>query len=133
MSKVAILEKEKKAILKKIKDDEFNKLPFEKQFEKFYKSNKGVICGDLSELEQFAPLFYKKFLDDHICLDRYQTYHIDMFEEALCCIFDEKAKKKYQEDELGYDDDDFEYEMNEVIAISKELMDNNIRGWKQDW
>ena len=132
IDKVEVLKKEKKDILKKIKDDKFGLLSFEEQFKKFYNSNKGKICVDLFELEGVVPLFYFKFVDDHFCLDRYRTYHIDMFGDRLCCIFDKDVRKLYQE-ELGYEDDDFGCEMEEIIEVGKELMINNIRGWIQDW
>lgn len=131
ISKVEALKKEKKEILKKIEDKAFDALPFEKQFEKFFKSKKGVIKGDLYQLSLVAPKFKKKFVDDED-LERHVEYNIEDVAECLCSIFDKKAKEEYQE-ELGYDDDDFKEEMKELRQIAKELMSKNIRGWEQDW
>ena len=131
ISKVEALKKEKKAILKKIKDDNFKTLPFEKQFEEFYCSNKGTKVSDLYQLSLVAPKFKEKFVDDDD-LNRYCDYTIESYQEALCAVFDDENRKDHQED-LGYDDEDFAEEMKEIYAIAKELMDNNIRGWKQDW
>ena len=131
ISKVESLKKEKKAILKEIEDKAFDALPFEKQFEKFYKSKKGVIKGDLYQLSLVAPKFKKKFVDDED-LERHVEYNIEDVAECLRSIFDKKAREEYQED-LGYEDDDFKAEMKDLCKIAKELMVNNIRGWEQDW
>jgi hypothetical protein len=132
LDKVKSLEKEKKEILKKIEKEKISALPFENQFETFFTSKKGVRCSDLFELETIAPKFYSKFVDDHFCLDRYQTYEIDMFYGELSSIFSEESKLRYKES-LGYDDEDFEAELKDIFEIGKELMDNKVRGWKQDW
>jgi len=121
-----------KEILKKIEKEKISALPFENQFETFFTSKKGVRCSDLFELETIAPKFYSKFVDDHFCLDRYQTYEIDMFYDELSSIFSEESKLRYKES-LGYDDEDFEAELKDIFEIGKELMDNKVRGWKQDW
>lgn len=132
IKKVSALEKEKKAILKKIEDDKFNALSFEKQFEKWFKSKKGRIIGDLYQLSLVAPKFKEKFVDD-ADLERHVEYNLDDVADCLHSIFDEKYRKSYQEDDLGYCDEDFECEMKELYIIAKELMDNNIKGWEQDW
>lgn len=132
LDKAKLLEKEKKEILKKIEKEKLSTFSFEKQFETFFYSNKGRRCSDLFELENIAPKFYSKFVDDHCCLDRYQTYEIDMFYDELGSIFSEESKLRHKES-LGYEDEDWDCEMEEIYEIAKELMDNNIRGWKQDW
>jgi len=102
------------------------------KFEKFYKSKKGLIKANLHQLEISAPLFYSKFVENHPDLERHVEYNIEDVSECLSSIFDKKDKKSYQE-ELRYDDVDFAEEMKELHEIAKELMDNNVRGWEQDW
>lgn len=52
--------------------------------------------------------------------------------DELGSIFSEESKLRHKES-LGYEDEDWDCEMEEIYEIAKELMDNNIRGWKQDW
>ena len=133
ITNIDALKKEKNAILKKIKEDEFKALPLEKQFKKFFTSSKGNICANLLDLSEKAPLFYSKFIDNRYNFNKYRTYDIiDTFEQELCAVYDDCYRKDYQE-ELGYDDKEFEEEMKYIIAIANELMTNNIIGWKHDW
>lgn len=115
IAKINSLKKERKLILNKIRKKEFETLPFEEQFKKFFKSKKGHIIQDISELSEVAPLFCSKFIDTDN-FDRYQIYQIDIYAEEFGSIFDLNIRGNYK-----------------LYDIAKELMDNNIRGWKHDW
>ena len=132
IKKIKLLEKEKAKLKKEIEQERFNALPFEEQFCEWFGT--GKIISDLYQLSLVAPKFKEKFVDSNRGnFDRHRTYDISEFYkcENLHAIGDEEMKNELRADFKT--EEEFQEFYNELLDIAKELFDNNVAGWVQDW
>lgn len=133
MTTIDALRKERAAIVKKQKEDEFDKLSFEKKFEQWFGKKK--ILSDVFELKRQAPKFYKKFVDTinrKYDYHRYATYRVDeYFEDDFYPLLDEDVKMEMHGEYKTTEE--FQKEYDELLECAKELYSKNIVGWVHDW